>query len=69
MAKFKVRAQRERISVELGPDLRQEIARWAVSERRTVSNLLRNLLTDAVNDRMAAQGTAARRPIQKHLTA
>jgi len=58
MAKFKVRAHRERITVEVNRDLRQEIARWAVSERRSVSNLLRDLLTDAVNERMPARMAA-----------
>ena len=68
MAKFKVRAHRERITVEVNRDLRQEIARWAVSERRTVSNLLRGVLSDVVNERIA-RGAAARGPIQKQLTA
>jgi len=63
-----VRAHRERITVEVNRDLRQEIARWAVSERRTVSNLLRGVLSDVVNERIA-RGAAARGPIQKQLTA
>jgi hypothetical protein len=73
MAKFKVRPHRERIAFEIGRDLRQEIARWAVSERRTVSNLVRDLLTDAVNEqmpeRMAARGTARVSKPMKQLSA
>jgi len=73
MAKFKVRAHRERIAFELDRNLRQEIARWAVSERRSVSNLVRDLLTDAVNERMAerlaARGPAGRIQKQQQLSA
>jgi len=73
MAKFKVRPQRERIAFEIGRDLRQEIARWAVSERRTVSNLVRDLLTDAVNERMAermaARGLRISRSSRQQLSA
>jgi hypothetical protein len=58
MAKFKVQPHRQRITIEVNRDLRQEIARWAISERRTVSNLLRDLLTDAVNEQMPARMAA-----------
>jgi CopG-like RHH_1 or ribbon-helix-helix domain, RHH_5 len=67
MAKFRVRE--ERITITLGRSLRQEIAQWAVSERRTVSNLVRGLLSDLVDERMTTRGTAASRPIQRQLTA
>jgi hypothetical protein len=65
------RVHRDKVTVELDPDVRREIARWAVSEGRGVSNLLRRVLSDVVNERMAARsrGAVANTPIQKHLTA
>ena len=70
MATEKYRDQ-ARIAFLLDPHLRQEIEQWAVLEGRTISNLLRRVLSEAVDQRMAARGAAARRrlPIQKQLTA
>jgi hypothetical protein len=65
----KERAIRSRITIEVDPVIQQEIAQWAVSEGRPVSNLLRRVLSEIIDRRMAAQGTATRRPIPKQLTA
>ena len=37
-------ARREKVTVELEPDLRQSLTRWAQDEGRPVGNLLRRLL-------------------------
>src|SRR5262249_36310638 len=62
---------RERLTVELAPDVRQQIEQWAASEGRPISNLLRRVLSEIVDQRVAARGAAARRrlPSQKQLTA
>jgi len=58
MAKDKV--HRERITIEVDPDVRQEIAEWAVSEGRPISNLLRRVLSELVDQRTAAREHEAR---------
>jgi hypothetical protein len=64
MAKARVRS---RITIEVAPDVRDKIAEWAVSEGRGVSNLLRRVLSDVVNKRMAARSreAVANTPVQK----
>ena len=63
----KARAHRTRITIEVAPEVEREIAEWVVSEGRGVSNLLRRVLTDIVDQRVTAREAAARRrlPIQK----
>jgi hypothetical protein len=68
----KERAQRNRITFEVDPETQREIERWAISEGRPISNLMRRVVSELVIQRTAARarGAAARGPIQKqHLTA
>jgi hypothetical protein len=65
----KARAIRSRITIEVDPVIQQKIAQWAVSEGRPVSNLLRRVLSELVDQRMAAKGVAASGSIQKQLSA
>jgi hypothetical protein len=44
-------ARREKVTVELEPDLRKSLARWARDEGRPVGNLLRRLLAISVAQR------------------
>ena len=57
MAKAQVR--RTRITIEVDPVVQQKIAQWAVSEGRPVSNLLRRVLSELVDQRTAVRGAAA----------
>lgn len=62
------RAHRERITIEVDPDVWHEIAEWAAAEGRGVSNLLRRVLSEIVDQRVTAREAAARRvrrPVQK----
>jgi hypothetical protein len=65
----KPRIRRERLTIEVSPDVRQEIVQWAVAEERTISNLLRHVLGELIDQRLAAKLTAVNRPIRKQLTA
>jgi hypothetical protein len=64
----KAQVCRTRITIEVDPVVQQKIAQWAVSEGRPVSNLLRRVLSELVDQRTAVRGAAASRPIQKQLT-
>jgi hypothetical protein len=61
--------ERARITFEVDPKLSAVLAGWAEEEGRTLSNLVRRLLSGIADKRMAAQETAARRPSQKQLSA
>ena len=61
--------ERARITFEVDPKLSAFLAGWAEEEGRTLSNLVRRLLSGIADKRMAAQETAARRPSQKQLSA
>ena len=65
MATEKTYRDQARIALLLDPNLRQEIEQWAVLEGRTISNLLRRVLSEAVDQRMAARAAGRRLPIQK----
>ena len=67
----KERAQRNRITFEVDPETQREIERWAISEGRPISNLMRRVVSELVDQRSAARarGAAARGPIQKQLSA
>jgi hypothetical protein len=45
---------RERITVEVEPDVRASLAAWADEEGRPTGNLVRRVLTAAVLDRKGA---------------
>jgi hypothetical protein len=49
MAKRKPR--REKVTVELDPELRESLARWAVEEGRPVGNLLRRIVATFIAQR------------------
>jgi hypothetical protein len=59
------RVHRSRIMIEVDPDTDREIKRWAVSEGRPVSNLLRRVLSEIVDQRLAAKGARVSRSIEK----
>jgi hypothetical protein len=59
------RVIRSRITIEVDPDTEREIARWAISEGRPVSNLLRRVLSEIVDQRLAAKGARVSRSIEK----
>jgi hypothetical protein len=40
--------RREKLTVELEPELRDSLARWAVEEGRPVGNLLRRIVAQSV---------------------
>ena len=42
--------RRDRLTVEVEPDLREELERWASNEGRPVGNLVRHVLTLAVQN-------------------
>jgi hypothetical protein len=71
MAKARVHRERTRITIEVDPQVRDEIAEWANAEGRKVSNLVRRVLSEIIDRRVTAREAAARRrlPIQKQLTA
>lgn len=59
------RVRRDRIMIEVDPDTHREIVRWAVAEGRPVSNLLRRVLSEIVDQRLAAKGARISRAIEK----
>jgi hypothetical protein len=59
----KERVIRSRITIEVDPDTEREIARWAIAEGRPVSNLLRRVLSEIVDQRLAAKGARISRTI------
>jgi uncharacterized protein (DUF1778 family) len=63
----KEKRDRDRLAFEVDPELRQAIEQWAALEGRTMSSLLRRILHEANDQRMAARGATPRRrsPIQK----
>ena len=65
----KPRVRRERLTIEVSRDVRDEIVQWAVAEERTISNLLRHVLGELIDQRMAAKVAGDRGPIRKQLTA
>jgi hypothetical protein len=67
----KAHRERTRITIEVDPQVRDEIAEWAAAEGRKVSNLVRRLLGEIIDQRVTAREAAARRrlPAQKQLTA
>ena len=48
--------RREKLTVELDPDLRESLAQWAADEGRPVGNLLRRIVATSVaqHERQAA---------------
>jgi hypothetical protein len=67
----KAHRERTRITIEVDPQVRDEIAEWAAAEGRKVSNLVRRVLSEIIDQRVTAREAAARRrlPIPKQLTA
>jgi len=51
---------RTRVTIELDPAVQQKIAQWADREGRPVSNLLRRILSELVDQRGSTS-----RPIEK----
>jgi hypothetical protein len=47
MAKQK---RREKLTLEIEPDLRKSLAKWACEEGRPVGNLLRRIVAKAIQD-------------------
>jgi hypothetical protein len=56
----KARVHRTRVTIELDPAVQQKIAQWADREGRPVSNLLRRILSELVDQRGSTS-----RPIEK----
>jgi hypothetical protein len=45
--------RRQKLTIEIEPDLRQMLAKWATEEGRPVGNLLRRIVSKAVQDQAA----------------
>jgi hypothetical protein len=56
----KEKVHRERITIEVDPDVRAFLAGWAQEEGRPLSNLLRRVLSSIADERAAAREQQAR---------
>jgi hypothetical protein len=58
MTNSKPNPPRERLTVEVPPDVKVSLTRWASEEGRPIGNLVRRVLTNVVAAREAQDGRA-----------